>query len=196
MAVSAGDVLRITAKMSLAGGDLQNVFHVFNYGAGEDNATVFAALAALVDDAYDLIADEFDTSLQFETIHIVNLTAEELVGEEAWPTLTAGLDTSGILPQQLAPLVLFSTSTLRSQGRKYLPATAYNTLTNTGVLFGTTYTSIAFWAASFLAGVTAGSASFVFGNFNTGTGVFSTWIGAIVESIFRTQRRRVPGVGS
>lgn len=196
MTVVNGDVLRITAKMSLLEGDVQNVFHVLNYSGSEDDAVVWDALAARVDAAYADIVDQFTDILMFDTIQIVNLTGDALVGEDVWPTLVDGDVSGNTMPFQIAPLVLFGTDVLRSQGRKYLPPPWISAVVGSGVLFGNFKLQLAGWAAYFLTGVTAGSAAFTWGNWNPTLGRFAVWTSAFVEDRVRTQKRRFPGLGS
>jgi hypothetical protein len=196
MTVFQGDVVRVTAKMSFGSGDCQNTFWGFNAGADETDINVWTGIAAEIDDAYDTYDGVLTTSLKFDSIQVWNDTRHQPVGEAAWPTLVQGAISGDNAPLQLAPLVLFGTMTAKSQGRKYLPAPAMSGVDDFGQLASGVYNAAVLWAYKFLTPATAGSASIVWGNFNLTTFVFSPYISLLVSDIFRTQRRRVQGVGS
>ena len=196
MTVATGDVLRITAKMSLAGGAIQNVYHVLNFALPEDDSVVFDALAAELDDAYsEYTAYDPDAHL-YDTIQMWNVTQDAPIDEQEWPVLTAGGSASDVAPLQLCGLVLFSTATARSQGRKYYGPFTEAAQSSAGYILAGVVYDLGLIAAHFLTATVAGDAQFAWGNWNNDLGRFASWQSATVQPLFRTQRRRVPGVGS
>lgn len=197
MSLQDNDVIRVTAKMSRASslGEIQNVYHIRYDGSSVSYETLWDAVATWLDDAYGNIVDEIHPNVHFDTIEMFNVTQDEPVGEDAWPTLTAGTGASDMLPAQTSPLVLFPTNTARSQGRKFLPPVGEESQSN-GVLLAGVLTSMANYAADLLENIPVGVWSAAVGNYNPTLARFAPWISAIVKDVLRTQRRRVAGVGT
>lgn len=197
MAVQSGDVLRVIAKMSWGENDIQNVYHMqvsgTNFGT---NANVLSEISDFLDGAY-LTFDQGVTDLiTYDTIEAYNLTQEEYVGEQAWPTLSVGGLADDPLPPQTCNLVLFGTNTLKSQGRKFLPTVTYSQLDTDGTVSSSWVTIIGNFAAYILLGVDAGDWTAVCGNYRPLTEVFIEWIESTVRDIWATQRRRYFGRGA
>ncbi|MCK5565988.1 MAG: hypothetical protein KAJ07_12140, partial [Planctomycetes bacterium] len=153
-------------------------------------------LADHLDDAYAHINQAMPLALTFDSINLYNLTAERFMGEQAWPVLTAGTlasDTS--LPPQTAALVRFTTNTLRSQGRKFLPP--FGEVHNDGDdgLTAAGITAIGLWAADFVANAIGFDWEAAWGNYNRVADSWAPWVTALINTYFATQRRRRKGVG-
>lgn len=198
MAISDNDVLRVTAKMSWSSGtrDVQNVYHLLYSGTGDDDADVVDDIATLLDGAYAEVIGYIPDDFAFETIEVWNLTQDQPVDEVDWPTLVEGTALTTALPAQLAPLVLFSTNAPRSQGRKYLPFFTEAEATGWGQISAVALAAVADFAADFLADVVFPNGDGKWGNWNKLLSRFAPWLSAAVDTLFRTQRRRVAGVGS
>lgn len=197
MAPQVNDIIRVIAKMSFAGGDVQNVWHVKldTVPGTPTNPTLLGDLAAVMDDIYDFIDSSTADEITFDTIEAYNLTRDEYVGESAWPTLTVGGATSSA-PPQLAPLLLFSTDTLKSQGRKFLPPTGTLTIESDGTLVSSYLSLMAAFAAEVLTPGGWVAYGGDFGNFREIGSVFIPYVASIVRDFFATQRRRYEGRGS
>jgi len=197
MPVVDNDILRVVAKMSLNGGDIQNVFHfqVGNADPSVTDANVFGGLNAVLDGAYTTLLPNISTGFSFDSISVYNLTQDYLVGEGPWNTLTVGGAASHSPPQNAA-LVLFSTNTLRSQGRKFLPPMSNALTESDGTITAAGLAAITIWAANFIGTITGINFDGVFGNWNETQLRFAEWIAAIIKDFFATQRRRYVGKGS
>jgi hypothetical protein len=193
-----GDVLRVTAKMKVSTGqDIQNVFHMKHGGSAQEAAVEYAAVADWVEAIYSELITDFASKLTFETIDVYNITKDFVVGEEAWPSLTAGTGTGDPVAPQLSGLITFTTNTGKSQGRKYLPPFFESAATSLGEIWATTLGHMAAAAAAALLDIAiAPDTNISAGNWNQALGRFTTWIAAVVKTTFRTQRRRRTGVGS
>lgn len=191
-----GDIIRVTAKMSANSGvDLfQNVYHLLFAGSPAEDNIVHDAIALVLDDAYSYPENGWPTTIDADSISSWNLTQDRPMIEAAWPSFGGGTGAGDSVPYQCAPLVLFETDTARSQGRKYLPPVTEALQTN-GVLSSAMTDQLVFFAAEFLGGVIGSGWSALFGNWNPDLARFATWTDALIKSIIRTQRRRVPGVG-
>lgn len=197
MPASALDILRLTCRMSWDGEDVQNVFHLRMVDTTtETDAAMLSDLADYVDEAYSHINQAMPIALTFDSINLYNLTAERFMGEQPWPVLTAGtLASNTSLPPQTAALVRFTTNTLRSQGRKFLPP--FGEVHNDGDdgLTAGAITAIALWAADFVTDVFGFDWSAAWGNYNAVMDRWAPWITALINTYYATQRRRRKGVG-
>jgi hypothetical protein len=198
MPVEDNDILRVTAKMSLGTNDVQNVYHLKVAGDPETQDAVWDGIAAWLEDAYTEVLDCSTGVLHYDTIEVFNITKDEPVSEDAWPSLAAGTGSGSVQSaNQVAPIVKFPTLTARSQGRKYLPPFMWGMFSGEGVLSSAALTAITAFAAEILSGVAIdGSSSAFAGNWSPLYQRFATWVSAIVDDVSKTQRRRVRGVGS
>jgi len=197
MTVQNGDVLRITAKLQYNGNDIQNVFHLFNYGSAENDNVVSAAIETRIDTAYSYLNVYYPDDIIYTTIAIWNVTQGVPVSENAWPTMTAGgAGTADASPLQLAPLIKFGTAIARSQGRKYLGGFVEGQQDDGGTIGAVLQVALVTWAGHFLSSVIGGAAQMAFGNWNSTLGRFASYVAYTIDNYYRTQRRRVPGVGS
>jgi len=197
MPPQVNDVIRVVVNMRDDSGDIQNVYHVSveTAGPGLDDDIMLLVLAGTLSTAYNAVSEHFHESLVFDTIQAYNLTQDTYVGEQdlVVPTVpTAGPDS----PPQLAPLVLFNTDVLRSQGRKFLPPMKSDLIQNDGTLQAPTLADIGTFAAALLGTITNPDVEFSFGNYNVPLGRFAQWLSAVAPDFFATQRRRYFGRGS
>jgi hypothetical protein len=195
--VNLDDIVRVTAKMNYGGGDIQNVFHVKYNGTPQDDVDFMDDVSDAVDTYYSGVVAQISSYVNFGTIGFYNITQDRPMGEQAWPTLTVGGNSTGEhLAAQLAPLVLFGTYTPRSQGRKYLPFLTTNNTGNYASLDSVVLTAIATWAANFLGTTALTVGSVTFGNWNKTLTRWAPWVNAFVQAYCRTQKRRFRDVGS
>lgn len=197
MAPSSGDVIRIIAKMSYNGSDVQNVYHLKldTVPGSPDNGDLMLEIASEMDYMYDYIDSSLADELTFDTVEAYNLTAGEYVGEVDWDTLTVGGAASSA-PPQLAPLLLFTTETLKSQGRKFLPPTGSLSIESDGTIVSTFVALMANFVTELMSPTQFTDYGGSFGNYRELTSIFIPYVAAIVRDFFATQRRRYEGVGS
>ena len=191
------DVIRITAKMQIPAGNVQNVYHFrFSGTSGADGDTVLSDIAAALDTAYTEIQPALPSTLTFETIEAFNISQDEPIGEIDWPVLTTGGGSGQSLPPQCAPLILFGTGSPRSQGRKYLPGVTETETDGGGFITSGFAAALADFALLILGSITTEHGFVVPGNWSKLYARFAPWISAIVQTKLRTQRRRVYQIGS
>lgn len=197
MSVNHLDIIRVTARMDFGGiAAVQNQFH-FQYtgGSAEDDFEVENGIALLLDDAYQELVALFESGFDFRDILVWNVTQDRPMNTQSWPTLTVGTGAGIALPLQIAALVLFRTNTARSQGRKYLPPMVVTTHDGSGHLTTAAQTACNAWATVVTGTITTPNGTLKAGNWRYPTGPFSPWLTGTVSQYFRTQRRRVFGVG-
>jgi len=198
MPLNSGDILRITAKMSLLSQDVQNVFHARAGGASADtDSNIVDDCAAAMETMWATIYGALDDRLNFDTVSVYNVTGDRFMGEVAWPSLTTGgYSTSKTLPMQAAALIRFPTATLGRQGRKFLGGLGDNLINDDSTLTSAFSAALVSFISVVLAGITGSDYSASFGVFNPDTSSFAAFVRGIVNAYCGTQGRRRPGVGS
>lgn len=193
----SGDVVRIVAQMTHnAGSDiLQNVYHAQYSGPTTTELNFHQQMDDWLEDAYDNLLAQLPDDVEFDTITTFNVTQGRPMYTLAWPTLTAGNNLGDYLPAQIAPLAKFTTFAPKSQGRKYLPFLA-ETASTGGILEAAALAAVSAFASHLITGFSVDFGTAVLGNWNPTLARFAEWVGAIVDEVVRTQRRRVPGVGA
>ncbi len=198
MSVNGNDVIRTTVDMRLDGtGVVQNTFHTQYTGAviSSDQVVVNAIRVHLESSYYVVIQPDLVNDITFQAYINFNVT-QGVPMPDAVPTLvTAGTDLAEPLPPQNAALMSFPTATAKSIGRKYVPSYGENANDGNGLL------DAGVLARLLTAGVNlVGTFSISIGNGELGnyvdlTASFRAWTGSRADTLFRTQRRRVLGVG-
>jgi hypothetical protein len=195
--VNNNDIIRVTAKMHWGGGDIQNVFHCQYSGTTQDDVDFMDDVAIDFDASYTLMYSHISSGVTAETIAFFNVTQDRPMGENAWPALTTFGNTTGEhLAPQLAPLVLFSTYTARSQGRKYLPFMTSNNTSNYGVVDSAPLAAMVNFGVTFLGPIALTVGEVSYGNWNDDLTRFAPWIEVFAKSDLATQRRRRRYAGS
>ncbi|GAG64308.1 unnamed protein product, partial [marine sediment metagenome] len=158
--------------------------------------TVFDEIADWLDDAYDDLASSMCVTVDFDSIEVWNLTQDDLLGLGDWPTQTAGANDTNQMPPQCAALVLFNTSTARSQGRKFLPPFGVASQDTDGSVLAASLGNILLYANKLLVDITGTGWVGTAGNWNPVLVRFAAWTTNQIRDIFATQRRRYVGSGS
>ena len=198
MPLAAGDVMRITVKMSWALSDVQNVYHLQASGvSANSDDTILGEIISDLETAYAQYFSLIDDAFTWDSLSVYNLTQDRFMGEDSFVGLSAGGDTSTYpIPIQCAAMVRFPTGTLGSQGRKFLAGWTVNDLDSDSTLNSTAFNAVSLYAAQMLNGCTGSDWSGDYGNWNDDLVRFVPWVRAIVNQYLCTQRRRRPGVGS
>lgn len=195
--VDPGDVVRLTAKMLVAGEDIVNVYW-FRHDGSTDvlDTIVHEFLAIHVDVAMNNLVAYLTSSLAFTTIETFNVTKDLPMVEAPWPSQTGGANASDRFPSQVAALVTFPTAAARSLGKKYLGVFGEDTNDNFGQPSSVLQGALADYVVDILTAISIVGENFVIGHYRTATGVFIDWVSGIVETVWATQRRRKKGSGS
>jgi hypothetical protein len=198
MAVSANDVIRVVCKMSWGEDDIQNVYHgKVTGGTLPSDAVLLTGMSTFFDALYDLIDTNFPDEITFDSISVYNVTQDIWVGEVGWDSLvTGGGSATDPMPPQVAPLILFNTGVLRSQGRKYLPPCTEAANDTDATPVAGFLTAMGNYAAGLLAGASFAGWDVAWGNYRKIGAIFIPWIDAEVRDIWGSQRRRMFGRGS
>lgn len=197
MPTADNDILRVVAKMSIDGNDVQNVYHLrADVTSDPGDATVLSEIADYLDDAYAQVNGTFDGDLTYDSIAVWNVSTDTFIGETTWPVRTSGGSATDMLPIQTSPIVLFGTNVNRSQGRKFLPPMTEGNCEADGTPTAATHTVLGNYAAAILAGVTGTGWDGIPGNWNEAKARFVDWVYATIKDFFATQRRRYRASGS
>jgi len=197
MPTADGDILRVVAKMSYDGSDVQNVYHVqASVTSDPGDSTVVSEIADWLDTAYDEIDGAMDNLVTFDSVAVWNETTSTFLGETTWPVLTAGGSATDPLAPQLAGLALFNTNVNRSQGRKFLPPFTEGNNDTDGTPTTATVGIIGNYIAQILTGISGTGWSGEPGNWNVDLARFVPWVYGIAKDFWATQRRRYRNSGS
>lgn len=198
MLIQSGDIIRMTLTMQGSDGQVfQNVFHSQPVGLitpvdGDDfKLGVLPVLEAMYQNIQALITN----NLNFISVDFYNVTQDLPFGESAWAGISSGSATGDELPAQVSPMVNFTTDAKRSTGRKFIAGVVESACDAAGKVGSAAQIALANYAGSALLGWVAGGENFVFGNWQKAAGTFAPWTGAIIDSIFSSQRRRKQGTG-
>jgi hypothetical protein len=198
MTVEVDDVLKVNAKMTMAGAlAVQNVFHYVVYTGGPiADSDCVADMAEQLDVMYDTIDDLLSDLLTFDTVSVYNLTQDYAFGEDAWPTLSAGGNSYAAATSGVAALVTGYTAVKRRLGRTFIGGLSFNDLldyANVGATFLAALTQFAILRFMGFTGGTSGAGYLpVVGSVGKG---FSQIREVAIRSLACYQRRRKPGVG-
>ena len=122
MAFEAQDVVRVSARLSLPGGqDLVNVYHfaLQQVAPGGDD-DVLADIVERVDNMHGNYQANLSNDVDFQDITVYIEGKDDSFPPQAWPVKTNGADTGENLPAGVAMLCLLSTGKKRVVGRKYM----------------------------------------------------------------------------
>lgn len=197
MPVHAGDIVRVTAKLIGADGQaIENVFQLRNDGPGSVvDSLVDDDLGDWLETLYSELVPYQTGNVAYDSFIVHNVTQDITYDSFAWPTLTAGSNSSQALPPGCCLLVGLNTLVPRVHGRKYFGQFGEDTQAGGG------------WGAGLLtAGATIAAA--MVGSF-IGSVSANTWLPGVTSKdgdfwAFETarvsatcayQRRRRPGVG-
>ncbi len=197
MAVTVGNIVRLTAKLLLFGvDDIVNVFHFRVLVNTSANDTVFMAQAALaLDSLYVGINAFVSDNCSYISVEGQNVTDDELLPSTSWPTLTIGGDVDSMLPEMNSICVFHRTLKPRVRASKFLPPTAENQNLEGAVSVAAVALAQTF-GDTLTADLTGVDIALRYVAFNRTLGTSTDVTQAIVPARFRTQRGRRIGVGS
>jgi hypothetical protein len=197
MSFSAGDYLRITAKMQLLGViAIENVYWVrigtWTSGSSTD---VMQDMAAWMDAAYQELLGEFSNTLQFVEVAGFNDSTNEPLPSVPWPSMTTGTNSGDVLATGVSALALFHTVKSRVIGRKFIGGLTENALTS-ALLTSNVMGHMVDYAVAISAGppAVASTATYFF-VIRDKLGAPFVAIRNVINAIPGYQRRRRQGVG-
>lgn len=193
------DVFRLAMRMQgPSGQDIINVWHakISNYVGGTD-ADVAQELVDYACTHYQDLEDAITNQQTSVDISVQNLTTGAVLGTFSWSTAFAGTLTGDTLPPQTSLYSYFRTGLSRRIGRKFLGIV--NEAVNDNGLVSSLVTIVSTFIANWIGtdvGVGTGN-SYVWGVFNDNLlPAFAQFVEAVWQARLKTQRRRLPNVGS
>jgi len=197
MAVTAGDVVRIVARMALFGAnDIVNVFHfLIQANTFADDLAYMAGQAQIMDDLYTLVNPSINAAVSYISVDGQNVSKAELLPSASWPILAVGGGAGEMLPEMNAACCFFRTTTPRVRASKFLPP--YSEGTNIdGAVSAPSVLLLEAFGDFLVADIVRPNLTENYVSFNRITSVATPVVSRVVPSRFRTQRRRRVGVGS
>lgn len=197
MTVQPDDIVRCAQHFTWDGSDdFVNVWHYQHQGSNPAaDGDVMDDLASEIDGVTGALLTHQSTSLAYGLIEFYNITQDVPMGSRPHPVNTAGTGAGEPLPTQCAALLSFRTGEKKSVGRRYLAGFTETANDNGGELSSGLLTALATYAAACVTGSTIAGELFVPGHVRKATGAFSKWVLPVIDTLYRTQRRRVQGVG-
>ena len=200
MAVSTGDIIRVAARQSYwHSDDVINVYHYQRLDIAGDITDLQAMtdISTVLETVHGPLATYQTDNFYYEDLTFYNLNDDTSMGTLSWPTLTAGGVTQTLsLPQQSAALVSLRTGVPNVVGRKYFGGFSENDNASGGGLSAALIAALATGAANLIGQFVGTYGTWQAGTLNAPAGLVRPFIQAVVNEIFRTQRRRTYGVGS
>ena len=195
--VGVGDIIRCTQIMTFAGSDeFQSVWYFQHQGSGTVTALVcMAGLEGEIAGWMGFITTDQRNALVYDGVDFYNVTQDEPMGFVADSQGNVGQNANQTLPLQCNALILFDGGVKKSLGKKYLPAYTETANDGEGQITVLALGNLVTFSAAVMSGVTVGGESFQCGHYRKVPDDFITWLTAKIDPQFRTQRRRVLGVG-
>lgn len=199
MTIAAGNVLKLTAKLTLPNaGQCQNVYYVeVTDIAGQNQLQIRTAIGRYLDAIYVAIDTHMDTNVEPDIIDIYNLSADTAEPSVNFNSFAGGTGAAQGLPPQNSVMIRGTTNVKRREARKYMPPVTEvdqeNGIVNAGTL--TDYaTAGAAWIADYIDGTNGVTLNPVVVRALAPL-VFSPLQSALINAVIDTQRRRKQGVG-
>lgn len=197
MTVQDGDILALNAWFATGVSDMTCAFHVeVSVSSPVADAQALIDAAGWLDDCWANIVALLGTQMAFTTIGMRNVTQITPTQYADWPTLTAGTRDNPLLPLQCAVLAVFPTGASKTSGRKYIPGFTNQSNEGQGEVEDLDFPSLALWANDVLDGYPTGDGIARAGAWSPSKIRFSPFTSVYFDDLFRTQRRRVLGVGT
>lgn len=196
--VQPNDVMKVTAQFTWDDTDIfQNVYHIqLTSLIAEDDADVVTQIAVWLDTAYTEFNWAVSTKLDYDQIEVYNVTQDRPMMTVPWPVLVQGAEVADPLPTQCAALVSFPTGVKRRVGKKYLAGMGEPYSIDGGKLAQALKDSLADFAVYMITTWAGGGMSLEAGVWNGLLMTFTQYASGLIDDLFRTQRRRVQGVGA
>ncbi len=197
MAVEQDDVLRVTAEMSIAGADIQNVLHFRSTNAAPIlETTALGDMADIMDALYTIINGGISVDLSYDSVRVQNVTQDILLGSALWPVLTAGVGGGDRMADQCAALITMATATPKVRGGVFLGGYFEAANDSDSSLTAVVTADLVDFAAELLIEQVFGANSYRYVVFNRLLGSVVLPVASIIHAAWRTQKRRRQGVGS
>lgn len=198
MTVQPGDVIRCTQHYIYdESDDFINIWHYKHAGASPvSDSEVIEGLLDEIDGVTGFLVPIQTELITYGLVEFYNLTQDEPLGSLPFTVNDDGSSAQEPLPTQCAALVTFRTGVKNAVGRRYVPGICEDNQSNGGDWSNDVLTALASYAAGVIGDVTIDGNSFVSGHWRRVAETFVEWVTPIIDTLVRTQRRRVKGQGS
>lgn len=131
MAIVTGSAVRAAVKFTLD--NLPDIlYNIWHMRCTNDNAqsqpNLISDLLEVLEDPYDALDGFMSDLINFDNVHLYNVTADAPIGDHDLPTVVAGTDIGEILPHAAAAGLYGETGHSKRIAKKYIPGMteAYN----------------------------------------------------------------------
>lgn len=198
MAIANNDVIRTTMDGRYLGVNVvQNVYHWRYTGTAvvDDQIAVDDVKDQLELSVYTVLDVDITLDISFVNYENFNVTQHLPLPDSIPVGVFTGLDIANTLPLQVGPLISFPTLVARSIGRKYFFGYTERTTPGGGIITAASVAILGAAGVNLLIPFVVEAGVGEWGNTNIDGTTFNKWISYRVDTLHRTQRRRVPGVG-
>lgn len=196
MTVVQDDVVRATGETSRGTNAIQNVMHFRSTNVAPiTDAQALVDIALVMDGVFTTLVGFITTGLSYDQVRAQNVTQNVLLGTAAYPTLVGGTVPGDQLPLQSAAIINFPSAKPRTRGSVFLGGFTETDNATTGILSAGLQTALVSMAIILLGEIVTGPNSWRYVVFNTLLKTFVLPTGSVIPAVWRTQRRRRPGVG-
>lgn len=196
MACERGDILQLTARMRVAGTDVQqNVWHFYvDQEGGVSDADAVANMEEWLGGVQSQLDDLQGTALSYEVNMLYNLTQDRPLGAVA-STEDTGKKEGDPLPHGVAALISMYTSVKRTIGKKYIGFLTESAL-DAGLWNAETLSTLDDIAEYFFKRFAVGGNWYIPVVYNRKLKTWASIVLYVIRNIPSYQRRRKPGVGA
>lgn len=196
MTVAIGDIVRITAVVSMLGQEFVNVHHLITVAnSTPDDTTFMASMQAILAGLYAHPENHQSDELRYERIEGQNVTQDVLLPQTNWTGNPTGDDLGHPLPTQVSANVFWPTLVPRVRCTTFLPGFGEAANDDEGRWTSGAQTDLQTFGDDFIGNLTFGGITVRKGAYNATLDRFTELVNAVVPSRSRTQRRRRVGVG-
>lgn len=197
MAITVNDVLRLTAVVGFLGQEMVNVHHVkIITNTTSDDPTAMTNMLAVIAAIYANVQNDQSDQLQYLRMEGQNITQDEVLPNTTWPGTPTGNKVFDVLPTQVAPMVFWPTTRLRTRCSSFLPGYTEDANDTNGILTAGALSNLQLFGDQWVPVLAGTGISFQKGTYNRPLDRYVPLVSAVVQPRCRTQRRRRVGVGS
>jgi hypothetical protein len=198
MPVSNNEILEITCKLTFGSvSAIRNVYHVRSSAADSStNAYICERIAEYMADVYAEMQSYLSNNLTPETIQVVSITNDEVLGEVPWPVgFTGGTGTANSYALGVAAVLRLLTGYRGVQGRKFYGPLTETTIGDDALLIPAVMTAVLAAGSLLLHPIEIVTAELYFGAWDRVRLIFRMFVEAVVSAVPGYQRRRKQGRG-
>lgn len=198
MPLAVNDIVEVTAKMAFNGSSaVRNVFHFkCTVASSVDDLTIAEGIGLQMDVMYGSVKGIMPDNLTAETIQVVNLTGNRIMGEVPWGAyFPGGISTANAYATGVACVLRLLTASRGVQGRKFIGSLSESAIGDDALLDDAAIEACLEFGGALLSEWTVEGGHILPVVYNRLTHVARAITGLILSAVPGYQRRRKVGLG-